>query len=102
MRNLIKLCGFNELQEKTPTYQEVNGLDLVVIRYGEKVSVLYGRCLHRGALLSDGYIKGDNLICGLHNWDYRYDTGVSEYNNSEALYKFHSIINEKLGLGRRR
>lgn len=49
----IKLCNFQELEEKNPTGQEVNGLDLVVIRYGQEVSVLYGRCLHRGALLSD-------------------------------------------------
>ena len=89
-----KLCSFNELEEKTPTHQQVNGLDLVLIRYGDEISVLYGRCLHRGALLSDGYIKGENLICGLHDWDYRYDTGVSEYNNSEVLHKFYAVIKD--------
>ena len=89
-----KLCSFNELEEKTPTHQQVNGLDLVLIRYGNEISVLYGRCLHRGALLSDGYIKGENLICGLHDWDYRYDTGVSEYNNSEVLHKFYAVIKD--------
>ena len=47
------------------------GTDLVVIKFGKDVSVLYGRCLHRGALLADGFIRGNNLICGLHNWDYR-------------------------------
>ena len=89
-----RLCSFDELQEKTPTHQQVNGLDLVLIRYGKEISVLYGRCLHRGALLSDGYIKGENLICGLHDWDYRYDSGVSEYNNSEVLHKFYAVIKE--------
>ena len=28
----------------------------------------------------------------MHNWDYRYDTGVSEYNNEEVLHKFGSWI----------
>jgi len=88
----MQLCDFNNLQEKTPTYAQANGLDLVVIRYGNEVSVLYGRCLHRGALLADGHVDGKNLICGLHGWDYRYDTGVSEYNNDEALYKFSATI----------
>ena len=55
------------------------------------VSVLYGRCAHRGALMSDGYVDGDNLMCGLHGWDYRLDTGISEYNNSETLPKFSSL-----------
>ena len=30
----------------------------------------------------------------LHNWDYRYDTGVSEYNNNEALTKFTAWVDE--------
>jgi len=89
-----KTLKFDDLQDRTPTPLQVNGLDLVVVRYDDNVSVLYGRCLHRGALMADGYISGDNLICGLHGWDYRYDTGVSEYNNSEVLYKFKSEIED--------
>ena len=92
MKNKLKLCHLNDLQEKVPAHYVEKELDLVVIKYGNKVSVLYGRCLHRGALLADGHIEGENLICGLHGWDYRYDTGVSEYNNEEALYKFNTLI----------
>jgi len=89
-----QLCKFSDLEEKQPIGEQVNGLDLVIIRYGEEVSVLYGRCHHRGALMADGYVDGENIICGLHNWDYRIDTGVSEYNNDEALYKFTAEIKE--------
>jgi glutamate synthase domain-containing protein 2 len=92
--SLIKSLNFSELEEKEPTHFQIHGLDLVFIKYGDSISVLYGRCLHRGALLSDGYIDGNNLICGVHFWDYRYDTGVSEYNNEEALYKFKSKIKD--------
>jgi glutamate synthase domain-containing protein 2 len=91
---MIKLCKLNELEDKKPRHEQVNGLDLVVIKYGEHVSVMYGRCLHRGALMADGYVDGHNLICGLHNWDYRIDTGVSEYNNEETLHKFDSEIKD--------
>ena len=90
----IKLCSFTELENRKPFGQQVNGLDLVVVRYEENVSVLYGRCLHRGALMADGYIKGDNIICGVHDWDYRIDTGVSEYNNKEVLHKFYAVIKD--------
>lgn len=90
----IQAISFNGLPNKKPQHLLINGLDLVVIRYEDEVSVLYGRCLHRGALLGDGYIDGPNLICGVHGWDYRYDTGVSEYNNEEALYKFKSEIKD--------
>ena len=89
-----KIIRYDELAEKEPRHHQVNGLDLVIIRYGGEVSILYGRCLHRGALMADGHIEGHNLICGVHGWDYRYDTGVSEYNNEEALYKFKSEIRD--------
>jgi glutamate synthase domain-containing protein 2 len=88
------LFAFDSLKENDPTHAFVENVDLVVVRYGDKVSVLYGRCLHRGALLSDGYVDGHNLICGVHNWDYRVDTGVSEYNNEEVLNKFTAEIIE--------
>ena len=89
---MIEIFPLTDLKEKQPKHHQINGLDLVLVRYGDKVSVLYGRCLHRGALMSDGHVEGHNLICGVHGWDYRYDTGVSEYNNEEALHKFHSEV----------
>jgi len=82
------------LENRKPAYALVSNVDLVVIRDNDEVSVLYGRCLHRGALLSDGFVEGHNLICGLHFWDYRIDTGVSEYNNSEKLKKFNSWVDK--------
>ena len=88
----LPLIKFSDLKDRTPAYVLYETIDLVVIRYDEEVSVLYGRCLHRGALLSDGFIEGNNLVCGVHFWDYRFDTGVSEYNNEEALQKFSAKI----------
>ena len=88
----VQVAVWSKLVDRHPAYALVANVDLVVIRYDEQVSVLYGRCLHRGALLSDGYIQGDDLICGLHQWDYRYDTGVSAYSNEEALPGFDAWV----------
>lgn len=83
-----RIASLQELPELEPVHALVSGVDLVIVRNGDDVHALYGRCHHRGALLSDGRIDGPNLICGLHGWDYRYDTGISEYNNDEQLHKF--------------
>ncbi|WP_298966305.1 glutamate synthase-related protein [uncultured Roseibium sp.] len=88
------VANLSELADRDPQYALVANVDLVVVRFDDDVSVFYGRCLHRGALMSDGYVDGDNLICGLHYWDYRLDSGVSEYNNSEVLPKFSSWIED--------
>lgn len=42
--------------------------------------------------MSDGFVQGDDLICGVHGWDYKVATGISEYNNSEILHKFSGWI----------
>lgn len=91
---LIQIATWSELPDRHPTYALVGEVDLVVVRYENQVSVLYGRCLHRGALLADGYVEGGNLICGVHQWDYRIDSGVSEYNDHEVLQKFTTWIDE--------
>lgn len=92
--NKVSIALFSELEPQQPTYAVVASVDLVIIRWKDEdqVSVLYGRCLHRGALMSDGNVDGDNLICGLHNWDYNYKTGVSSYNSSERLHRFTSWL----------
>ncbi len=92
MKQPVVIAQIGNLENKKPAHALVNGLDLVIIKFDKEISVLYGRCLHRGALMADGHIDGDNLICGVHGWDYRYDTGVSEYNNNEVLHKFSSKI----------
>ena len=86
------IVRWSDLEDRVPAYALVKGVDLVVVRYDDQISVMYGRCLHRGALLSDGYVDGKNLICGLHGWDYRYDTGVSEYANDEVLQTFDAWV----------
>lgn len=88
----IEVAKISNLKTKQPAYALVKNTDLVIIKHEKGISVLYGRCHHRGALMADGFIEGHNLICGLHGWDYRYDTGVSEYNNDEKLHKFKTYI----------
>lgn len=90
--NKTAIQNWNELEDRKPAYALVADVDLVIVRFDDEVSVLYGRCAHRGALMSDGSVDGDNLICGVHGWDYRLDSGISEYNNAEALPKFTAWV----------
>jgi methylamine---glutamate N-methyltransferase subunit C len=88
----VAVAAWDQLTDRQPAYALVSDVDLVVVRHDDQVSVMYGRCLHRGALLADGYVRGKNLYCGLHDWDYRLESGVSEYNNHEVLQKFSATI----------
>ena len=90
----IAIKKWDELEDRTPVHALVADIDLVIVRFDDTVTVLYGRCAHRGALMADGHVDGDNLICGVHGWDYRLDTGVSEYKNSETLPKFNAWLED--------
>ena len=90
----VSLMSWDQLPDRKPQHALVADVDLVVVRFDDELSVLYGRCAHRGALMADGFVSGDNLICGVHYWDYRMDSGISEYNNSETLPKFTSWVED--------
>ena len=90
--NKTIVAKLSTLPDRKPAYALVGEVDLVVVRFDDEISVFYGRCLHRGALMSDGFVSGDNLMCGVHYWDYRLNSGVSEYANDEALPKFKSWL----------
>jgi len=90
----VKIAQIENLEDRKPARAKVLKTDLVLIKYDDEISVLYGRCLHRWVLLSDGHISWHNLICGVHNRDYRMDTWVSEYNNDEVLHKFWIALHE--------
>ena len=99
--NQVEIIHLDQLADRQPEHALVENTDLVVIKFDEQISVLYGRCLHRGALMSDGKVSGHNIVCGVHNWDYRLDTGVSEYDNNEKLHKFsHQVENGKVYVDR--
>jgi len=88
----VAIATRSEVADRSPVGAQVSNVDLVIVRFDDNHSVLYGRCLHRGALMADGSVSGDNLICGLHGWDYLFQTGVSSYNNAEQLAKFSSWL----------
>ncbi len=92
--NKTAIQNWDDLEDRIPVHALVADVDLVVVRFDDSVSVLYGRCAHRGALMADGYVDGNNLMCGVYGWDYRLDSGVSGYNNSETLPKFNAWVED--------
>lgn len=88
----VSIATWSEVPDRTPVGARIDDLDLVIVRDGDTPNVLYGRCLHRGALLVDGTVRGSDLVCGVHGWDYRIDTGISAYANDERLPRFDAEV----------
>ncbi len=90
----LTVARWSELEDRKPAGAIVSNVDLVIVRYDDEQSVLYGRCHHRGALLADGTVSDGNILCGVHGWDYCYRTGISSYDNDERLHRFTSWIED--------
>ena len=90
----LSIATWADVPDREPVGALVSNVDLVIVRWDDNHSVLYGRCLHRGAMMADGHVRGDDLICGLHGWDYGFRTGISAYNNDERLHRFASWVED--------
>lgn len=88
--NRHRLMAWDALTPATPKHAQVANVDLVVVRWpdSEAVSVLYGRCRHRGALMADGAIVGEKLTCRLHGSTYQYRSGKNIHYPGADLHRF--------------
>lgn len=89
---LVKVATWSALLDRAPVGVVVAGVELVVVRYCDKVSVLEGRCPHRAALLATGQVDADHLVCREHGWDFRLEDGKSSCVAGEALCVFKAHI----------
>lgn len=92
--NETRIAEWRELEPGKPAYALVANVDLVVIRWPDQdeVSVLYGRCRHRGALLADGSVVGEHLRCHVHGSTYRFRTGNNVRYPGADLMRFNAWI----------
>jgi methylamine---glutamate N-methyltransferase subunit C len=88
----LAIARWTDVADRVPVGALVGNIDLVIVRADDEVSVLHGRCQHRGALLADGAIVGDDIVCGVHGWDYRFRTGISAYDHSQRLPTFTAWV----------
>lgn len=67
------LCLSTEVKEK-PIRVTALGNELVIYRNSKQEPVVMSDlCVHRGGALSDGWTKGDCVVCPYHGWEYEQD-----------------------------
>ncbi len=65
----------DELKGPGPFARSAGDADLVVIRTPVGFRAFEGRCPHQGALLGEGELDGDTLVCRNHRWRFNLGTG---------------------------
>lgn len=107
-----KVADWDDLEPLRPAHARVSNVDLAVLRLpgssvsadtptpgstasGDEVRVLFGRCQHRGALMSDATMEdGTRLVCGVHGSAYDARSGVNLYYEGEDLERFEAWVED--------
>ena len=72
---LAHVAKLGELTGAGPFALSTNGVDIVIARYGHGWRAFGGRCPHQGALLGEGELDGDALVCRNHRWRFALNSG---------------------------
>lgn len=95
MTNWLPVARLVQVDEAVPFGVHIEGIDLVVIRRGETVTVLEGRCPHQGTLLSDGSLQNGVLTCVSHGWKFNTETGRHVANSKICLKTMPSQVDRE-------
>jgi nitrite reductase/ring-hydroxylating ferredoxin subunit len=59
--NKTAIQNWNELEDRKPAYALVADVDLVIVRFDDEISVLYGRCAHLPILPRHWHLSEFNI-----------------------------------------
>ena len=54
----------------------LGGREIAIFNLGDRFLATDNQCPHRGGPLCDGIVAGDSVVCPLHAWKVRLDTGA--------------------------
>jgi cytochrome P450/nitrite reductase/ring-hydroxylating ferredoxin subunit len=71
----VRAGNSRDLVGHGPFAVSADGVDVALVRTGAGWRAFQGRCPHQGALLGEGEIEGDKLVCRNHRWRFSLESG---------------------------
>ena len=88
------ICNSEKIKDNTIQCFTINSAnDIVIGRRNGKLFAFNNSCPHRGASLSKGGLKGDNMVCYMHGYEYNVFTGKLE--NMKSWKKRRYMVRAK-------
>lgn len=69
---------WSEFADGSRRHVVVDGVEVTVIRRGERCFALRNQCPHANGRLGDGVIEGDSIVCPLHRWKFDLSNGTTK------------------------
>ena len=90
----VAVCRFEELTSGRGRSYEVLGLALAIVRAGEEIVALSGRCPHAGGSIGQGWVEEGEIVCPLHRWRFRLSDGRCSTVRGENVHRFPAEVRE--------
>jgi cytochrome P450/nitrite reductase/ring-hydroxylating ferredoxin subunit len=71
-----RVATLDALQGSGPFGAAAGSAEIVLLRGSDGLRAFDGRCPHQGALLAEGLVDGDALVCRNHHWRFDVRTGA--------------------------
>ena len=81
----VQVGTVDALRGPGPFGAAASAVELVVVRARDELRAYEGRCPHQGALLAEGEVAGDELVCRNHRW--RFDVASGQRRGGEGCLR---------------
>jgi nitrite reductase (NADH) small subunit len=71
----IRVTTTDSIPQREGRAVSLGGMELAIFNLGDRFLAVENRCPHQGGPLSDGIVSGAAVVCPLHAWKVRLDTG---------------------------
>lgn len=77
LNEFIKVCKTEDLKEKEGKRVMIEDVDVAIFKVNGKVHALNNVCPHqKAAMIYDGFIEEDRVVCPLHGWEFNLSDGT--------------------------
>lgn len=93
MNGFEKVCPIKDLREGFGYRVIINNADIAIFLVDKKVYSLNNVCPHQhSALIYDGFLEGEFVVCPAHGWKFNLETGKTpEGSNGLVSYETRVI-----------
>ncbi len=93
-QDFLKLCKVSDLIDRKGKRFIIDDTEIAVFKVDKDIYALSNICPHQhSALIYDGYIEDDCVVCPVHGWMFQLKTGKMKNGNS-GLTKFPIAVKD--------
>jgi nitrite reductase (NADH) small subunit len=78
VRRWVRITRCESIPLREGRAVSVAGRKIAIFNLGNRFLATDNQCPHRSGPLADGIVSGDSVVCPLHAWKVRLDTGAVE------------------------